>query len=120
MEIYSICGKWKKSGESEWEFVVDTERLGSLSQIDENVTFDELVKMITEDLDVPDQDIALSYGLPCDMKCMIQNSPPVEIRNDRQLRALITNIKGSYERIPLGVTLSKKPGFFSCVLPKFW
>ncbi|KAG2297732.1 hypothetical protein Bca4012_054909 [Brassica carinata] len=119
VEIYSICGKWKQNDDPQWEFVADIERLGSLSQIDENVTFDDLVKMITEDLDVHDQDIALSYGFPWNMKCMIQNSPPVDIRNDRQLRAFIDKIKRNYELIPLCVTLSKKPGF-SCVLPKFW
>lgn len=123
MEIYSIRGNWKRTDElPQWEFVADTERLGSLSQIDENVTFNDLVKMITEDLDVHDQDIALSYGLPWNMKSMIQNSPPVDIRNDRQLRAFIDKIKKNYELIPLCVTLNKKekPGGFKCVLPKFW
>lgn len=130
VEIYSICGKWIQNDRAQWEFVVDTTRLGSLSEIDQNVAFDVLVNIITEDLDVPDKDIALSYGIPLAARCskpMIQNTPPVDIRNDRQLRAYINKIKEEDDRrrvpmcIPLCVALCDKPKpRFSCSLGRLF
>lgn len=121
VEINSICGKWKLNDKSQWEFEVDNNRMGSLSEIDENVTYENLVKIIIEDFDIQDQDIALSYGLPLSMKSKIQNSPPVDIRNDRQLRVFINKIKKGYELVTLCVTLSDKPvSNFSRFVCKFW
>ncbi|CAG7899213.1 unnamed protein product [Brassica rapa] len=130
VELYCICGKWIQNDRAQWEFVVDTTRLGSLSEIDQNVPFNVLVTTVTEDLDVPDKDIALSYGVPLDARCakpMIQNTPPVDIRNDRQLRAYMNKIKEEGDRrrnppcIPLCVALFDKPKpRFSCSLGRLF
>ncbi|XP_009102953.1 uncharacterized protein LOC103829047 [Brassica rapa] len=112
VEIYSVCGKWKLNDKFQWEFLVDSNKGGSLSEVDENVTYIDLVETIIEDFGlgclVKDRDITLSYELPPRMKIMVKDSPPVYIRNDRQVRTFISKIKGNGELIRLCVTVNDK------------
>ncbi|XP_024008405.1 uncharacterized protein LOC112084075 [Eutrema salsugineum] len=116
VEIYSVCGEWKINDKLQWEFIVDMDKGGSLTEVDENVTFAELVEMVIEDFgfgcSVKSEDIRLTYELPSKMKLMVElmveNPPPVNLRNDRQLRSFINKIKEDHELIRLCVTVSEK------------
>ena len=50
----------------QWVFLVDTNKGGSLCEVDENISFKGLVESVIEDFgfDVLFKDIALSYELP--------------------------------------------------------
>ncbi|CAH8349596.1 unnamed protein product [Eruca vesicaria subsp. sativa] len=106
VQIYSLCGKWKRNEKSQLEFVLDTYKFASFSEIDENVTYKDFLEMVIEDLSIDSQDIALRYELPSSTE---SKSPPVDIRNHRQLTTFFNKVKeNSSELIPLCVTVNDK------------
>ncbi|CAL9239289.1 unnamed protein product, partial [Arabidopsis halleri] len=106
VEIYSVCGKWKQNEKLQWVFLVDTEKGGSLCEVDENISYKGLVESVIEDfgLECLVNDISLSYELPPRMKLMLEDSLPIHIRNDRQVCTFIKKKQGAPEIICLCVT----------------
>ncbi|CAA7021357.1 unnamed protein product [Microthlaspi erraticum] len=112
VEIYSVCGEWKFNDNLPCAFLVDPDKGASFYQVDENVTYLELVAMVIEDFgidaSVKNEDIKLSFELPLKMKSVAGDDfPPIFMRNDRQVRYFINKIKEDDGLIRLCVTVSK-------------
>ncbi|CAH2034090.1 unnamed protein product [Thlaspi arvense] len=116
VEIYSVCGKWNLDDKSQWKFLVDANKGGSLCEVDENITYKDLVEMVIEDFGFDrSRDITLSFELPMRTKSILGDFPPMNMRNDRQVRAFINKIKEDHELIRLCVTVSNKCNFIEDV-----
>uniref|UniRef100_A0A1J3IMA2 Transposase MuDR plant domain-containing protein n=1 Tax=Noccaea caerulescens TaxID=107243 RepID=A0A1J3IMA2_NOCCA len=112
VEIYSVCGEWKFNDNLPCEFVVDPDKGASFCEVDENVTYLELLAMVIQDFgidcSVKNEDIKLSYEHPLKMKSVAGNDfPPIFVRNDRHVRYFINKIKEVDDLIRLCVTVSK-------------
>ncbi|XP_019095110.1 PREDICTED: uncharacterized protein LOC104757102 [Camelina sativa] len=98
VEIYSVFGEWKLNDKLHWRFFIDTNKGGSLCEVAENITYKDLVETVFEDFELDGlvKEITLSYELPR-MKLMVEDSPPIFIRNDRQVCTFIKKIQGNLE-----------------------
>ncbi|CAN7092093.1 unnamed protein product, partial [Brassica rapa subsp. narinosa] len=93
MEVLCICGQWISKEFLQWEFLVDLKRNASIISIEEDLLYEDLMKIVSEDFSVKEEEISLSYGISLDMKCIIESFPPFSIGNTRQLRTFITKTK---------------------------
>ncbi|XP_010468295.2 PREDICTED: uncharacterized protein LOC104748331 [Camelina sativa] len=98
LEIYSVFGEWKINDKLNWRFFVDTNKGGCLCEVSENITYKDLMKIVFDDfgLDGLVEEISLSYELP-KMKLIVEDSPPIFIRNDRQVCTFIRKIQENPE-----------------------
>ncbi|XP_010471419.1 PREDICTED: uncharacterized protein LOC104751207 [Camelina sativa] len=107
IELYSVCGEWKQNHRGVWDFAIDSKKGGSLSEVDENITYKVLAEMVIEDfgLDCLVNDIKLSYRLSSRMNLMVEDSPPMYLRNDRQVQTFFRKFQDDPELNRLCVTL---------------
>jgi len=93
MEVLCICGQWISKESLQWEFLVDLKRNASIISIEEDLLYEDLMKIVSEDFSVKEEEISLSYGISLDMKCIIESFPPLSIGNTRQLRTFISKTR---------------------------
>ncbi|CAA7048823.1 unnamed protein product [Microthlaspi erraticum] len=100
VQIYACSGVWKSFQDKEWRFVADKGNCGIVLTLESTTTVEKLKMMVCEDysVDVGFVAVELSY-LPSDLVSNLE-SPPVVIRNDRQLRNFV-----EYQREKATVTL---------------
>ncbi|XP_023643348.1 uncharacterized protein LOC111831936 [Capsella rubella] len=105
LELYSVCGEWQQKVNGGWHFVLDSQKGGSLSEVDENVTFKTLAEMVIEDfgLDCVITELKLSYALSPSLK--MKNPPPLYLRNDRQVQTFIRKVQEDFKFNRLCVTV---------------
>ncbi|KAL0736962.1 hypothetical protein Bca4012_013172 [Brassica carinata] len=89
----SNCGQWNSNESLLWEFSVDRNRNASSIYLEENLLYEDLIKMVSEDFSVEEEKICWSYGISLDLKSIVEGFPPVSIGNTRQLRSFIGNIR---------------------------
>ncbi|XP_023644611.1 uncharacterized protein LOC111832470 isoform X1 [Capsella rubella] len=87
VELYSICGFWSYIYNNCGEFDVDLERGASLVNIDENISFAELVEVLVDDFHIyrVSNLVNLSYKIDSNLELH-----PLYIRIDRQLQTFLT------------------------------
>ncbi|CAG7884561.1 unnamed protein product [Brassica rapa] len=93
MEVLCICGQWISKESLQWEFLVDLKRNASIISIEEDLLYEDLMKIVSEDFSVKEEEISLSYGFSLDKKCIIESFPPLSIGNTRQLRTFISKTR---------------------------
>ncbi|CAN7073778.1 unnamed protein product [Brassica oleracea var. botrytis] len=93
MEVLCICGQWISKEYLQWEFLVDLKRNASIISIEEDLLYEDLMKIVSEDFSVKEEEISLSYGISLDMKYIIESFPPLSIGNTRQLRTFISKTR---------------------------
>ncbi|KAL0715629.1 hypothetical protein Bca4012_064951 [Brassica carinata] len=94
MEVFCVCGNWNSNDCLQWEFHVDLKKNASFICIEEDLLFEDLMKIVSEDFSVKEEEISLSYGMSLDMKSTVECLPPISIGNTRHLRGFIGKIKG--------------------------
>ncbi|CAN6845514.1 unnamed protein product [Brassica oleracea] len=109
MEVLCICGQWISKEYLQWEFLVDLKRNASIISIEEDLLYEDLMKIICEDFSVKEEEISLSYGISLDMKCIIESFPPLSIGNTRQLRTFIFKTRAFDGTCRLCVKVSTDP-----------
>ncbi|KAF2591285.1 hypothetical protein F2Q70_00038662 [Brassica cretica] len=77
----------KESFQSLWEFHVDLNRNASFISIEEDLQFEDLMKIVSEDF--KEEVIGLSYGMSLDIKSIVEGFPPISIANTRHLISFI-------------------------------
>ncbi|XP_048624065.1 uncharacterized protein LOC106427815 [Brassica napus] len=63
MEVLCICGQWISKEYLQWEFLVDLKRNASIISIEEDLLYEDLMKIVSEDFSVKEEEISLSYGV---------------------------------------------------------
>ncbi|CAN7092263.1 unnamed protein product [Brassica rapa subsp. narinosa] len=109
MEVLCICGQWISKESLQWEFLVDLKRNASIISIEEDLLYEDLMKIVSEDFSVKEEEISLSYGFSLDMKCIIESFPPLSIGNTRQLRTFISKTRAFDGTCRLCVKVSTDP-----------
>ncbi|KAL0755823.1 hypothetical protein Bca101_093491 [Brassica carinata] len=71
----------------QWEFHVDLNRNASFISIEEDLQFEDLMKIVSEDF--KEEVIGLSYGMSLDIKSTVEGFPPIFVANTRHLRSFI-------------------------------
>uniref|UniRef100_A0A0D2ZU56 RRM domain-containing protein n=1 Tax=Brassica oleracea var. oleracea TaxID=109376 RepID=A0A0D2ZU56_BRAOL len=79
MEVLCICGQWISKEYLQWEFLVDLKRNASIISIEEDLLYEDLMKIVSEDFSVKEEEFSLSYDISLDMKCIIESFPPLSI-----------------------------------------
>ncbi|CAN6929912.1 unnamed protein product, partial [Brassica oleracea var. botrytis] len=87
MEVLSVCGQWRSKDAFQWEFHVDLNMNASFISIEEDLQFEDLMKIVSEDF--KEEVIGLSYGMSLDIKSTVEGFPPISIANTRHLRSFI-------------------------------
>ncbi|CAN6998254.1 uncharacterized protein LOC117130486 [Brassica rapa] len=109
MEVLCICGQWISKESLQWEFLVDLKRNASIISIEEDLLYEDLMKIVSEDFSVKEEEISLSYGFSLDKKCIIESFPPLSIGNTRQLRTFISKTRAFDGTCRLCVKVSTDP-----------
>ncbi|XP_048604835.1 uncharacterized protein LOC125582274 [Brassica napus] len=91
MEVLCICGQWISKESLQWEFLVDLKRNASIISIEEDLLYEDLMKIVSEDFSVKEEEISLSYG------------------NTRQLRTFISKTRAFDGTCRLCVKVSTDP-----------
>ena len=81
MEVLCVCDAFQ------WEFHVDLNRNASFISIEEDLQFEDLMKIVSEDF--KEEVIGLSYGMSLDIKSTVEGFPPISVANTRHLRSFI-------------------------------
>ncbi|KAF3575759.1 hypothetical protein DY000_02029717 [Brassica cretica] len=87
MEVLCVCGQWRSKDAFHWEFHVDLNMNASFISIEEDLLFEDLMKIVSEDL--KEEVMGLSYGMSLDIKSTVEGFPPISIANTRHLRSFI-------------------------------
>ncbi|CAN7007975.1 unnamed protein product [Brassica oleracea var. botrytis] len=87
MEVLCVCGQWRSKDAFQWEFHVDLNRNASFISIEEDLQFEDLMKIVSEDF--KEEVIGLSYGMSLDIKSTVAGFPPIFVANTRHLRSFI-------------------------------
>ena len=87
MEILCVCGQWRSKDAFQWEFHVDLKRNASFISIEEDLQFEDLMKIVSEDF--KEEVIGLSYGMSLDIKSTVEGFPLISIANTRHLKSFI-------------------------------
>ncbi|CAN7120125.1 unnamed protein product [Brassica rapa subsp. narinosa] len=109
MEVLCICRQWISKESLQWEFLVDLKRNASIISIEEDLLYEDLMKIVSEDFSVKEEEISLSYGFSLDKKCIIESFPPLSIGNTRQLRTFISKTRAFDGTCRLCVKVSTDP-----------
>ncbi|KAG5407636.1 hypothetical protein IGI04_013755 [Brassica rapa subsp. trilocularis] len=75
----------------------------------EDLLYEDLMKIVSEDFSVKEEEISLSYGILLHMKCIIESFPPLSIGNTRQLRTFISKTRAFDGTCRLCVKISTDP-----------
>ena len=59
----------------------------SFINLEEDLQYEDLLKMISEDFGIQVEDITLSYGIFLELKSTFEDVPPISIGNTRQLKS---------------------------------
>ena len=65
----------------------------SFINLEEDLQYEDLLKMVSEDFFIQVEDITLSYGISSELKSTIEDVPPISFENTRQLRRFIGKIR---------------------------
>ena len=65
----------------------------SFINLEEDLQYEDLLKMVSEDFFIQVEDITLSYGISSELKSTIEDVSPISIGNTRQLRSFIGKIR---------------------------
>ncbi|CAN7071201.1 unnamed protein product, partial [Brassica oleracea var. botrytis] len=87
MEVLCVCGQRRSKDAFQWEFHVDLNRNASFISIEEDLQFEDLMKIVSEDF--KEEVIGLSYGMSLDIKSNVEGFPPISVANTRYLRSFI-------------------------------
>ncbi|CAN6860633.1 unnamed protein product [Brassica oleracea] len=87
MEVFCVCGQWRSKDAFQWEFHVDLNRNASFIFIEEDLQFEDLMKIVSEYF--KEEVIGLSYGMSLDIKSTVEGFPPISVANTRHLRSFI-------------------------------
>ncbi|CAF1907805.1 unnamed protein product [Brassica napus] len=87
MEVLFVCGQWRLKDAFQWEFHVDLNRNASFISIEEDLQFEDLMKIVSEDF--KEEVIGLSYGMSLDIKSTVEGFPPISVANTLHLRSFI-------------------------------
>ena len=87
MEVLCVCGQWRSKDAFQWEFHVDLNRNASFISIEEDLQFEDLMKIVSEDF--KEEVVGLSYGMSLDIKSTVEGFPPISVANTRHLRSFI-------------------------------
>ncbi|KAL0713404.1 hypothetical protein Bca4012_020382 [Brassica carinata] len=95
IELYSVCGEWKLINGIQYDFIFDVERGSSLSMINEDSIYNDLIRVVSEDFGIDDNknNVNLSYVSPSKLKFGTKELPPVFIRNDRQVTSYMNKLQ---------------------------
>ncbi|CDY52002.1 BnaC08g47100D [Brassica napus] len=74
MEVLCVCGQWRSKDSFQWEFHVDLNRNASFISIEEDLQFEDLMKIVSEDF--KEELIGLSYGMSLDIKSIVNADSP--------------------------------------------
>ncbi|XP_048623974.1 uncharacterized protein LOC125592670 [Brassica napus] len=91
MEVLCICGQWISKESLQWEFLVDLKSNASIISIEEDLLYEDLMKIVSEEFSVKEEEISLSYG------------------NTRQLRTFISKTRAFDGTCRLCVKVSTDP-----------
>ncbi|KAF2606989.1 hypothetical protein F2Q68_00044500 [Brassica cretica] len=89
VEVFCVCGEWSSKETFQWEFVVDKNMTASFINLEEDLQYEDLLKMISEDFRIQVEDITLSYEISLELKSMCEDVLPISIGNNRQLKSFI-------------------------------
>ncbi|WZZ28377.1 LOW QUALITY PROTEIN: hypothetical protein YC2023_011778 [Brassica napus] len=97
-QVFCVCGQWSSKESFHWEFNVDKNRNASFIYIDEDLQYEDLMKMVSKNFGFKEEEISLSYRILVDLKRIVKVSPtppppPISIGNTRQLRSFIGEIR---------------------------
>ncbi|CAN7073840.1 unnamed protein product [Brassica oleracea var. botrytis] len=87
MEVLCVCGQWRSKDAFQWEFHVDLNMNASFISIEEDLQFEDLMKIVSEDF--KEEVIGLSYGMSLDIKSTVEGFPPISVANTCHLRSFI-------------------------------
>ncbi|KAF3552691.1 hypothetical protein F2Q69_00011398 [Brassica cretica] len=91
MEVLCICGQWRSKDAFQREFHVDLNRNASFISIEEDLQFEDLMKIVSEYF--KEEVIGLSYGMSLDIKSTVEGFPPISVANTRHLRSFVGKSK---------------------------
>ncbi|KAL0889001.1 hypothetical protein Bca101_012984 [Brassica carinata] len=74
-EVFCVCGQWNSNESLHWEFSVDRNRNASSIYLEENLQYEDLIKMVSEDFNVKEEKICLSYGFCWTLKALLKVFP---------------------------------------------
>ena len=89
VEVLCVCREWSSKKTFKWEFVVDKNITSSFIKFEEDLQYEDLLKIVSEDFLIQVEDITLSYEISLDLKSTVEDAPPISIGNTRQLRNFI-------------------------------
>ncbi|KAF3523209.1 hypothetical protein F2Q69_00048124 [Brassica cretica] len=89
VEVFCVCGEWSSKETFQWEFVVDKNTTASFINLEEDLQYEDLLKMISEDFCIQVEDITLSYEISLELKSTFEDVLPISIGNNRQLKSFI-------------------------------
>ncbi|KAJ4896212.1 Uncharacterized protein Rs2_23006 [Raphanus sativus] len=98
-EVLCVCGQWISKKSVKWEFQVDANRNASFISIGEDLHYEDLIKIVSEDFCVKEAEISLSYGISLDMRSFAESFPPISLVNARQLNIFFGKIR-SFDGTP--------------------
>ncbi|KAF3558701.1 hypothetical protein F2Q69_00016834 [Brassica cretica] len=88
-----VCGEWSFKENFKWEFVVDKNKTSSFINFEEDLQYEDLLKIVSEDFLIQAEGITLSYEISLEFKGTVEDVPPISIGNTRQLRSFIDKIR---------------------------
>ncbi|CDY70111.1 BnaCnng66760D [Brassica napus] len=102
MEVLCVCGQWRSKDAFQWEFHVDLNRNASFISIEEDLQFEDLMKIVSEDF--KEKVIGLSYGMSLDIKSTVEGFPPISVAKLAISEVLFGRVDHLME--PVGCVLS--------------
>ncbi|CAN6989261.1 unnamed protein product, partial [Brassica oleracea var. botrytis] len=93
VEVLCVCGEWSSKETFKWEFVVDKNKTASFINFEEDLQYENLLKIVSENFLFQVEDITLRYGISLELKSTVEDAPPISIGNTRQLRSFIGKIR---------------------------
>ncbi|KAL0804927.1 hypothetical protein Bca101_097418 [Brassica carinata] len=73
VEVFCVCGEWSSKETFQWEFVVDKNTTASFINLEEDLQYEDLLKMISEDFRIQVEDITLSYEISLELKSTFED-----------------------------------------------
>ncbi|CAN6971834.1 unnamed protein product [Brassica rapa subsp. trilocularis] len=74
-------------------FYVDKNMTATYVHLEEDLQYEDLLKMVSEDFHIQEEDINLSYEISLELKSIVEDFPPISIANARKLRSFIGKIR---------------------------
>ncbi|WZZ27259.1 hypothetical protein YC2023_010660 [Brassica napus] len=71
-EVFCVCRQWSSKESLMWEFNVDKNRNASFIYTKEDLQYENLMKMVSKDCSIKEEEICLSYGISLDLKSIVE------------------------------------------------